>query len=345
MPIKFPLKNLPANEELQQRVVEMATNPKYGRQVEITPEGMIKATQKESGVKEVYYPSVTGGKLDRFYFELPGSTIRSATSTSSVSNPKDAIDQQVKFTQRQIQEEYDEKMYQLRQMKLEDEEYYKAAQQIKYDTQIKEFELRQEADRKIMAMNQIDELEKDGTIAPEAATKARFRLAGLPAPTAQENVDLVSTFRQLDDYRNDLERRLKRYYKEDKPTGISKPGLFAKITPLGAYLYTRKVKKAKPKIESALYVEKEEYNPETQTMVTVQVPATPLDKQEYINLTKELIRVKSAQIDLMQQLGQIEATTANQLKVANRLQKAVIGNSATEFYERRGRKDPLGILD
>ncbi len=64
-------KSLPQNKNVQDEVFQMVVNPDYTGQVAVGPNQKITATRK-TGTKETYYPTTTGGKLDKFSAKLPG---------------------------------------------------------------------------------------------------------------------------------------------------------------------------------------------------------------------------------------------------------------------------------
>ncbi len=334
MPSKLPFKKTPVSAEVEREVIGMATDPKYGRSVEITQDDIIKATRKD-GTEEAYYPTATGGKLDRFYisFKGPNPAPQTGGQTGDLS---DYVQQQVSFQQRQIQEMYDQKMYQARQMGLPDEEYYNAAQQIKTETQMAEFEMRQKADAVKMSLGQLDKLQEAGTLTPEAVEKAKYELVGLPAPQ-RATLDPQKEYQKLDAYRTDIESKLKGFYKENKTVRVPKgpPSAYEKTTPYGAFKYWAGMDK---KNIEAVYVE--EYNASTGKK-TIR-PATKQEQAERVELMRELVRVRDLQIKLMEQSGHIQPVTAQQLKTANRFQSAIAGQGPTVMQPKNN--DPLGIL-
>ncbi len=69
MPNTF--KSLPQNRNVQDEVFQMVVNPDYTGRITVGPDQKITATRK-TGVEETYYPSTTGGRLDKFSTTLGG---------------------------------------------------------------------------------------------------------------------------------------------------------------------------------------------------------------------------------------------------------------------------------
>jgi len=334
MSSKLPFKKTPVSEEVEREVIGMATDPKYGRSIEITQDDIIKARRKD-GTEEAYYPTATGGKLDRFYISFKGPNLRPQTG-GQIGDLSDYVQQQVSFQQHQIQEMYDQKMYQARQMGLPDEEYYNAAQQIKTETQMAEFEMRQRADAVKMSLEQLDKLQEADMLTPEAVEKAKYELVGLPAPQ-HAMLDPQKEYQKLDAYRTDIESKLKGFYKENKTVRVPKgpPSTYERRTPYGAFKYWAGMDK---KNVEAIFIE--EYN--ASTGKTAPRPATKQEQAERVELLRELVRVRGLQIKLMEQSGHIQPITAQQLKTANRFQSAIAGQGPTVMQPKNN--DPLGIL-
>jgi len=64
-------KSLPQNKNVQDAVFQMVVNPDYTGKISVDPNQMITATKK-TGTEETYYPSTTGGRLDRASFKSGG---------------------------------------------------------------------------------------------------------------------------------------------------------------------------------------------------------------------------------------------------------------------------------
>jgi len=243
---------------------------------------------------------------------------------------KAALDQQLKLGLRQSQEVYDEKMYQLRHIRMSDAEYVSAVDEVKNEARSVELELRQRAEQTLLAVKQMDQLAEDGVIPESTAVQAKYRLAGLPVPKTSV-LDPVKEYKRLDSYRSSIERKLSKFRRqriEKRPTMEGFPQIWMK----------------KMSVPGEVTVAEKIFEPETGKYKNVVRKATFKEQQERAYLMQEMSRIRSKQIELMEASGHINGPTAQNLRTANRLQSAV-NKKAVDYYERRAKSDPLSILE